>query len=662
MSQATDRAPRHGLGSLVEGYMKRKLRRDIHPALETLGDDDNESAINSQVSGSQSSVRVENAAPMKPVQCTPSPDDKDDNDLDELYRDALLEKNRFQEAMEAYEQTTAGSKFKTCVTSKSLHTWEEVLDEVNRAAETYHSRAAVWGKIRAGLRRLGDNSKVFDAWAALLPSGSDCATVISGGLKLILTAAARLSDLRREISDALVEIPSRLTCIHQALNIFKGSKDLHRCSISLYVATLALLHNIVSWYRTTAIKKLGLSLLLQGSYGQNMDSLLENLRAESERFDRAARLCSYGAIEETRLISIKNEQILSSYVDQSMTRWDDFQAELRSDQASTRDGIHAIQHQVSDLHAIMKRFLGSHDAVDPKTLDVRGPMLPSDKAAINRRNQQMYLRSRDYAFSALNYDPSALEKDLAANLHNVWHLPLPYQNRLLAAIQTPKLHTWITTPNSSALFLNLNTPAVSPLHASPSFLPAKLIQSINEQPSENIITLACFCGAHARPTVSHYGPQGTMRSLVAQLLESYPGFDLQTVQRTAQLRGDDVHGLCEIFHDLVSQLPADVVVFCVVDGVTAFEERVGLRESGEEVVQALVQTVQECVQRKPASGRCVFKLLLTCPRNSRRLWRLIPGEVGDVVWMPDSVPSLGGFTVGKWNASVGGALDNTFTI
>jgi hypothetical protein len=99
----------------------------------------------------------------------------------------MLEKDRFQEAMEAYEQTTAGSKFKTCVTSKSLHTWEEVLDEVNRAAETYHSRAAVWGKIRAGLRRLGDNSKVFEAWAALLPSGSDCATVISGGLKLILT-------------------------------------------------------------------------------------------------------------------------------------------------------------------------------------------------------------------------------------------------------------------------------------------------------------------------------------------------------------------------------------------------------------------------------------------------------------------------------------------
>jgi hypothetical protein len=89
--------------------------------------------------------------------------------------------------MEAYEQTTAGSRFKTDVTSNSLHSWEEVLEEVNRAAETYNSRATVWCKIRVSLRRLGDNSKVFQAWAVLLPAGSDCATMISGGLKLILS-------------------------------------------------------------------------------------------------------------------------------------------------------------------------------------------------------------------------------------------------------------------------------------------------------------------------------------------------------------------------------------------------------------------------------------------------------------------------------------------
>ncbi|KAL4972985.1 hypothetical protein BDW66DRAFT_169088 [Aspergillus desertorum] len=563
MSQATDKPAGHGLGSLVEGYMRRKLRHDIHPTLRVLRDTNNESAVESQVTRSQSSFCGEDTAPMKQIQGTQSPDDKDENSLGDLCCDVMLEKDRFQEAMEAYEQITAGSTFNTYITSKSLHTWEEMLEEVNRAAETYHSREALRGKIRAGLRRLGDNSKVFEAWAALLPSGSDCATVISGGLKLILAAAARLSDLRQEISDALAEIPSLLTCIHQALNIFKGSKDL--------LCQPPQSSGIVK--QLTTPEKLGLSILRQGS-----------LRAESERFDRAARLCSYGAIEETRVISIKNEQTLNGYVDQSGVN---HQTQLRSDQANTRDEIHAIQHRVSDLFAIMERFPGSHDAVDPKTLE----------------------------------EPP------------------------LCTIQTPSLHAWITTPTSSALFINLNTPAISPLHSSSSsFLAAKLIQSINAQPSENIITPAFFCGAHTRHTDPNSGPQGTMRSLVAQLLQSHPRFDIETVCRVAQLHRDDVHGLYEIFHELVRQLPADVVVFCVADGVTEFEERIGTRESGEEVVRALVRIVEDCIERKPGSGRCVFKLLLTSPKNSRRLWKFIPGELGDVVWMPDVLPSLGGFT------------------
>ncbi|KAL4942964.1 hypothetical protein BDV06DRAFT_221656 [Aspergillus oleicola] len=649
MSEATGRPACHGLGSLVEGYMRRKLRHDVHPAFEAFRDDTSQPAVNS--------TEKEDTPLVNQDRGTKSSDDNADTGLDDIYRDAMLERIRLQEAMEAYEQTTAGSRFKTDVTSKSLHSWEEVLEEANRAAETYNSRATVWGKIRASLRRLGDNSKVFQAWAVLLPAGSDCATMISGGLKLIFAAATRLADLRQEVSDALAEIPSLLTCIHQALNIFKGSADLHRSSVFLYVATLALLHHIVSWYRTKAIKKLGLSILRQGSYEAKMYSLLSNLRAESERFDRAARLCSFGAIEQTREISIQNQETLNSYVDRSTTQWDRFQGELRSDQASTRDGIHAIEHRVSDLFAIMERFLGSHDCVDPQTLGVRGPMLPSDSVAVERRSQQMYLRSRDHAFSTLSYTASILEKDLKTNLHGIWQLPLPYQNRVIATMQTPKLHTWITTATSSALFLNLNAPTTSPAHAlsACSFIPAKLIQSISAQPSENIIILAFFYGAHARTSDSHSGPCGVLRSFIAQLLESHPRFDLQTVRSIAQLNEDDTSGLCEIFYDLVHQLPPDIVVFCIVDAVTEFEDRMAIRESGEKVVQMLLRIVETCSKEgDPYRERCGFKLLLTSPGNSRRLWRLISAEVGDVVWMPEHVPSLGGFTVGKWSKGVEG--------
>ncbi|KAF9885227.1 hypothetical protein FE257_000587 [Aspergillus nanangensis] len=628
----TTSSTRHGLGSLVEGYMRRKLHHEIHPAFETLKDNDGQSSIGSKALKPMDLVRDGAIMPIKQDQEPQNPDDSDDNDLNELYRDALLERDRFREAMEDYERTTAGSNFKTDVTSQSLHTWEEVLEEVNKSSEAYSSRATVWGKIRAGLHKLGDNSRVFEA-------------------------AARLADLRHGIADALAEIPSLLTCIHQALKIFKGSKDLHRCSASLYVSTLAVLHHIVCWYKTKAIKKLCHSILRQDMYEEKMNSLLQDLRAQSGRFDKAAQLCSYEAIQETRHISIKNQQTLDGYVDRSTTQWDIFQNEIRSDKASTLNEIHSIQHQVSDLVGIMERFLGSHDRVDPKTLDVRGPLLPSDKASIERRSLQMYLRSRDHAFTSLNYTPSTLETDLTTNLRNIWQLPLPSQDRILATMQTPQLHTWITTAAPSALFLNLNTPATSP---SSSFLLARLTQSINNRPAgnNNIYTLAFFCSAHLSPTDPNSGPPGMLRSLIAQLLESHPGFDLDTVRRISQTPMTNVHDLCVIFEELVKQLPPDVVVFCLVDGVTEFEDRAKMWDSGEEGIRGLLGVVERCVQSQGrAAGRCVFKLLLTSHRKSRRLWRLVMRQVGDVVWMPDKVPSSGGLTKGRWRESVEGKMD-----
>lgn len=148
-----------------------------------------------------------------------------------------------------------------------------------------------------------------------------------------------------------------------------------------------------------------------------------------------------------------------------------------------------------------------------------------------------------------------------------------------------------------------------------------------------------------------------MRNLIGQLLQSHPGFDLSAVTKLRQLRRDDVHGLCGVFHELIQQLPDDVIVFCIVDGVTEFEDRMALKETGEEVVRALVLAVEMCIQRRGSGGGCIFKLLLTSQRNSRRFWRLVTSEVGEVVWVPERVPSLGGFTVGKWKESIGGKMD-----
>jgi len=107
-----------------------------------------------------------------------------------LYKDAASEKRLFKAAIETYENSTQGSKYKTNIVSEATHTWEDVLAEVNAASERYNEVSGFWGKIRKGLRRFGDNNQAFDAWAGLLPSQSQYLSILCGGLKLIFSVRA----------------------------------------------------------------------------------------------------------------------------------------------------------------------------------------------------------------------------------------------------------------------------------------------------------------------------------------------------------------------------------------------------------------------------------------------------------------------------------------
>jgi len=65
-----------------------------------------------------------------------------------------------------------------------------------------------------------------------------------------------MHDLRTDITDALSEIPVLLSKTRIALDIFQASDELRQCSVELYVATLAALEHILSWYNEKAGSKL----------------------------------------------------------------------------------------------------------------------------------------------------------------------------------------------------------------------------------------------------------------------------------------------------------------------------------------------------------------------------------------------------------------------
>ena len=254
--------------------------------------------------------------------------------------------------------------------------------------------------------------------------------------------------------------------------------------------------------------------------------------------------------------------------------------------------------------------------------------------------------------SAFDYESSVVQRDVAACLRGIWASPRQDQDRVVAMMQHPKLHRWIAQKGSSNLFMNANYKGAR--RQATSFVAAKLVDSIQpsgikpqHQPSETF-ALSFFCGEHLGVEDPDSGVAGMMRSLLGQLLLAYPDFDLCYIDQMRHINYEHVDDLCEMFYVLIAQLPQHIIVFCVVDAISFFEEKDRLCKDGELVVQQLT----DIVARTQEHG-CTFKLFLTSPWNSRVLYRSMPSQEEDVVWMPTKVQSQGGFTGMKWGTTLG---------
>lgn len=260
-----------------------------------------------------------------------------------------------------------------------------------------------------------------------------------------------------------------------------------------------------------------------------------------------------------------------------------------------------------------------------------------------------YQKTRDKALEALDYDSSVISHDVTTSLKEVWRLPRAEQDRILAIIHSTKLKNWIMAARSSALFINCNSSGSEKIS---SFTLAKLVESVVSHDSNHTIALFFFCGAHRRREDEDSGVVGLMRSLISQLLIAYPEFDVQTLGQISQIQPRDVNALCQMFYHLVRQLPSDIVVFCIIDSITTFEIGTGYLDESALAVSQLVEIVEQTNKYS-----CVFKLLFSSPRNSHKLYRLMPSRTSDVIWIPSRVPRSGGFTSAKWQVGVSERLD-----
>jgi len=88
--------------------------------------------------------------------------------------------------MQEYELADGKGRKRKSLLSSDLHTWGDVLAEVDDASKQYNEPNGVCGKIRRAFRKSGDKAVSGSAWLVLLPASSEYFSILCGGLTLIV--------------------------------------------------------------------------------------------------------------------------------------------------------------------------------------------------------------------------------------------------------------------------------------------------------------------------------------------------------------------------------------------------------------------------------------------------------------------------------------------
>jgi len=259
------------------------------------------------------------------------------------------------------------------------------------------------------------------------------------------------------------------------------------------------------------------------------------------------------------------------------------------------------------------------------------------------------------------------QSDVAADdtsmlLKLIYTLSLPSQDRAVALMTSPDLQSWVASTSCCALLVNgrMAYSEHETRHSPLSYFCAKMVDSAlsrtlhpGNESNNTIFVVRWFCGQHTNMATDYDAhPPGMLNNLIAQLVNqclegSYPplisAVSLQDI-------APKLSNFCYLFVRLVEALPEGAVVFCIIDGISYYEDT-GRRTECWEVLSTFV----DLARRKSDAIHGLFKLLVTAPLRSHYVQELfIPAETFD---LNEYVPPIGGFTASQWDFGVGRAID-----
>ncbi|KAL8786279.1 MAG: hypothetical protein Q9213_002874 [Squamulea squamosa] len=355
-------------------------------------------------------------------------------ELDDTYDEAAhFDSHRaFASALEKFQQEVQ-PKYKSKVDLSAAHDWNEVMEYANVARSEYSGidQKGIMQRIDHRLKTFQTAAPAMQAWLKLLPSTSIYGSVICGGLTIILEAAVRLRQLRKETLDALDQIP---LCIEKAQFLVRtyGYAQVNQQMGNLYVAVIDALQHILEWYKRAAGLKF-LSAFIRGpAFAENLKNKMKNVEKASQAMNERGNQREQLRLKEIRNVTVQTKHEVG---------------DLKILAIEARNHLYAVLKDTEVWQEAMQSWKEYRIAKESRRAS-------RDRANIEQAEKNTAARSS--LFAVLGSDHVDQSLDEVNVLDQITSMTLGDQNRVGAIIEHRVVTDWLLDPRFGALLVNGN--------------------------------------------------------------------------------------------------------------------------------------------------------------------------------------------------------------
>ncbi|OOF94721.1 hypothetical protein ASPCADRAFT_148585, partial [Aspergillus carbonarius ITEM 5010] len=526
------------------------------------------------------------------------------------------------------------------------YSWQMVLKTLDEAKEAGSSRSSFASAAIQGLELLSPLKDVIPDEYGL--------NVVKGVLGLVFETTKRGIENRCKILEAFETVPETILTIQTAYNYFNPTeddealcKDFCRTLVRTLPGLLDVLLKRQPWYRK--VKEV---LTLRIRETLTIDQVLSDwnryLATIKERLERMklkiSATTAYHSTESHRLGLEANENIKVLHNELHGARSDirDLVAEVKKQIGAEyreifafhkeQSGTQAMTGLLYEFRALWKESREEYETQQSQIFRLERAYsdLTHENEALRSSISLYSTSSRDIESTStvtpiellgiLGVSPHIAPQDLDIVLQEA----SKYKARSLGRVQwlarTDEFTGWLRAQQSSLLLVDgrLDTsPAtmVSPMSVFVSTFISSLISS------PDCLPLFFFASLHDSMDGGGElrGPTGLMRSLITQLLfsDKLASPNLQFLKKgfLNACEANNIKALCELFRRLVLQVPPDVRILCILDGIAVYE----LEPTWGEEIDYVAALFQRLIGDLNEAGSLRLKVLLTFANQSLQI-------------------------------------------